>query len=55
MATRPKIQVTGLTSVSEDPISATASPTDRAGRKNAVLKALRPPPTMHEWEFWHDR
>ncbi|KAI9796084.1 MAG: hypothetical protein M1833_006506 [Piccolia ochrophora] len=55
MATRPRIQVTGLPAASEEQLSATASPSDRTERKNAMLKKLRPPPTKHEWEFWHDR
>ncbi|KAI9797554.1 MAG: hypothetical protein M1825_005982 [Sarcosagium campestre] len=55
MATRPKLQVTGLSGQSEDPVSAIVSPTDRSERKNTVLKRLRPPPTKHEWEFWHDK
>ena len=57
MATRPTIQVSGLSSVPEDPVSTTSSPggITRAERKNAVLRKLRPPPLTHEWALWHDR
>ncbi|KAI9683858.1 MAG: hypothetical protein M1829_004192 [Trizodia sp. TS-e1964] len=57
MPTRPSLQVDGLPSVSEDATSTVFSPGGEArlAQKNALLKNLRPPPTQHVWQFWHDR
>ena len=61
MSRFPSLQVNGLSSlssVSEDPLSAT-TPTERTAeredRKLAMLRRIRPPPLRYAWKFYHDK
>jgi len=47
----PSLQVNGATA----PTQSNASVGERAERRMAMFKTLRPLPLRHEWVFWHDR
>ncbi|KAI9678614.1 MAG: hypothetical protein M1817_005671 [Caeruleum heppii] len=57
MAMRPKLQVNGLPSVSENAALSAVSPAERKTQVLGVLAKARPDayPLYHEWEFWHER
>ena len=58
MSRFPALQVNGLSSVSEDPTSAT-TPTERSAereeKKLVMLRRIRPPPLKYAWNFYHDK
>lgn len=58
MSRFPSLQVNGLSSVSEDPTSAT-TPTERSAEREekrlAMLHRMRPPPLKYAWNFYHDK
>ncbi|KAI9711838.1 MAG: hypothetical protein M1820_001983 [Bogoriella megaspora] len=51
----PKLSTTSLPPLSEDAVSATASPARGKEMRQNLLGKLRPPPLVHAWEFYHDR
>jgi Eukaryotic initiation factor 4E len=55
MTHRPTLQTGGLPSLSQSEAAATASPARGAEMRKKLLTTLRPPPFVHEWDFWHDR
>jgi hypothetical protein len=55
MAQRPTLQTSSLPGISEAEASATASPARGREMRKKLLTTLRPPPFVHQWEFWHDR
>lgn len=55
MAVRPGLQTQNLPSASPSEVSATASPARGKEMRANLLSKLRPPPLVHQWEFWHDR
>ncbi|KAL8785156.1 MAG: hypothetical protein Q9195_008748 [Heterodermia aff. obscurata] len=58
MSRFPTLKVNGLSSVSEDPTSAT-TPTERTAEREdkrlAMLRRMRPPPLKYAWNFYHDK
>lgn len=58
MSRFPSLQVNGLSSVSEDPTSAT-TPTERTAEREekrlGMLRRMRPPPLKYAWNFYHDK
>ena len=58
MSRFPSLMVNGLSSVSEDPTSAT-TPTERTAEREdkrlAMLRRMRPPPLKYAWNFYHDK
>jgi hypothetical protein len=55
MAQRPTLHTGGLPGISESEASATASPARGKEMRKKLIQTLRPPPLVHQWEFWHDR
>ena len=47
----PSLQVNGAAA----PTQSGATAGERAERRLAMFKTLRPLPLRHEWVFWHDR
>lgn len=55
MAFRPGLQTENLPTISASDVSATASPARGKEMRANLLSKLRPPPLVHQWDFWHDR
>ncbi|KAL8750362.1 MAG: hypothetical protein Q9184_006452 [Pyrenodesmia sp. 2 TL-2023] len=51
----PKLQVNGLTTVSEDASPSTTTPTDRAATRLNMLRKIRPPPFRYAWTIYHEK
>lgn len=57
MSRLPVLQVTGLSSVAEDPNNTTPieRKAEREASKLAMLRRMRPPPFKYAWAFYHDK
>jgi len=55
MSFRPDLQTENLPPISTSEASATASPARGKEMRANLLSKLRPPPLVHQWDFWHDR
>jgi len=55
MAVPPGLQTHDLPSASPSDLSATTSPARGKEMRANLLSKLRPPPLVHQWDFWHDR
>jgi hypothetical protein len=55
MAVRPSLQTENLPTASTSEAAATASPARGKEMRANLLSKLRPPPLVHQWDFWHDR
>ncbi|KAL8874834.1 MAG: hypothetical protein Q9192_009138, partial [Flavoplaca navasiana] len=55
--TAPKLQVNGLTSISESANSSPITPAsnDRTALKLNMYRKIRPPPFRHAWSFYHEK
>ncbi|KAL8827674.1 MAG: hypothetical protein Q9170_006919 [Blastenia crenularia] len=53
--TAPKLQVNGLTSISEHASPSTTAPTDRNAMRLNMLRKIRPPPFRYAWVFYHEK
>jgi len=55
MPVPPGLQTQDLPSASPSDLSATTSPARGKEMRANLLSKLRPPPLVHQWDFWHDR
>ena len=57
MSRYPALQVSGLSSVAEDPnnVTPTERTAEREDRKLAMLRRMRPPPLKYAWNFYFDK
>ncbi|KAI4126850.1 MAG: hypothetical protein LQ338_003523 [Usnochroma carphineum] len=53
--TAPKLQVNGLTSISETASPSSATPSDRSAMKLNMLRKIRPPPFRYAWTLYHEK
>ncbi|KAL8707289.1 MAG: hypothetical protein Q9225_007784 [Loekoesia sp. 1 TL-2023] len=53
--TAPRLQINGLTSISENASPSTSTPTDRTAMRLNMLRKIRPPPFRYAWTFYHER